>query len=464
MSDKLTEFTEASAPADVAPHWKKALDAMERKNFGYAVKIAQGILATYPGFIDGRKLLRKAQQSVINAEGKKAGLFGTGGPSTSKAKSTAKKDPAAGLALLEKELEKDPGDAGANQLLHDIALQLGFTQTAAFALETVRQLDPENVKVLHKLAAYYLEIDDPAKAAGVYNDILKVNPTDSVANKGAKDSTARASMQKGGWSEDGDIKSMMKSSEEQEALEKSGRSGLTREQLEAKRDELAAGYAEDPNDLRNVKELAGVYEQLEDWANAFTFFNWAYEISNGDVALRQKAGEMRDQAAATQLDDLRAQLKENPDDENLAHQVAEMEAHQQAEAVRLGKERVEQNPTDPKIRYELGLALYNIGEYSEAIPHLQQATRNPHIRTKVLLLLGRTFEKKNMLDLAIKQLEDANSELTLMDGTKKEILYTLGQIHAKKDDKPQALAAFKQIYEVDYGYRDVAKLVEESYA
>lgn len=464
MSDKTTEFTEAAAPADVAAHWKKALDAMERKNYGYAVKIAQGILATYPGYVDARRLLRKAGQAIVATEGKKGGLFGSGGASSSKAKSTAKKDPVAALALLEKELEKDPGNTSCNMLLHDIALQMEFPHTAAFALETVRQLDPENVKVLHKLAAYYLETDQPAKAAEVYNDIIKVTPTDSVAVKGAKDATARASMQQGGWTEGGDVRSMMKNSAEQEELEKNSRSGLTREQLEGKRDELAAKYAADANDLRNVKELADVYEQLEDWANAYTFYNWAYEISNGDVALKAKAGEMRDRGAETQLDDLRAALKANPEDQNLRAQVEEMEAHLIAEAVKLGLERVEQNPTDPKLRYDLGLALYNAGDFSEAIPHLQQATRNPHIRTKVLLLLGRTFDAKGMLDLAIKQLTDANSELTLMDGTKKEILYTLGGIHGKKGDKAAALEAFKQIYEVDYGYRDVAKLVEESYS
>ena len=128
------------------------------------------------------------------------------------------------------------------------------------------------------------------------------------------------------------------------------------------------------------------------------------------------------------------------------------------------QERVKQNPTDPKMRFDLGQALYDAGEYSDAIPHLQQATRNPHIRTKVLLLLGRTFDAKGMNDLAIKQLKDANDELTQMDNTKKEILYELGVIYTKAVKKEEALGCFKQIYEIDYGYRDVAARVEGSYA
>ena len=124
---------------------------------------------------------------------------------------------------------------------------------------------------------------------------------------------------------------------------------------------------------------------------------------------------------------------------------------------------MDQNPTDPQLRFELGTALYNTGDFSGAIPHLQQATRNPHIRTKVLLLLGRTFKAKGMFDISIKQLSDALSDLTAMDTVKKEVLYEKGLIHEEVGDKAAALDSFKQIYEVDYGYRDVANRVESSY-
>ena len=125
---------------------------------------------------------------------------------------------------------------------------------------------------------------------------------------------------------------------------------------------------------------------------------------------------------------------------------------------------MDQNPTDPQLRFELGTALYKAGDHSAAIPHLQQATRNPHIRTKVLLLLGRTFRAKGMFDLSIKQLTDALADLHVMDHVKKEVLYEKGLIHTEMGDKDAALNCFKQIYEVDYGYRDVAKRVESSYA
>jgi hypothetical protein len=50
-----------------------------------------------------------------------------------------------------------------------------------------------------------------------------------------------------------------------------------------------------------------------------------------------------------------------------------------------------------------------------------------------------------------------------MDEMKKEIVYNLGLVYERMDDPEKSLGCMKQIYEVDYGYRDVARRVESSY-
>ena len=68
-----------------------------------------------------------------------------------------------------------------------------------------------------------------------------------------------------------------------------------------------------------------------------------------------------------------------------------------------------------------------------------------------------------MLDFAIKQLALAKSELLPMDEVKKEIVYNLGLAYEKSKQPDKALDQFKEIYETDMGYRDVAQRVEASY-
>jgi tetratricopeptide (TPR) repeat protein len=78
-------------------------------------------------------------------------------------------------------------------------------------------------------------------------------------------------------------------------------------------------------------------------------------------------------------------------------------------------------------------------------------------------LLGQCYSEKGMLDIAIKQYKDAASEITAMDQMKKEILYRLGLAYERLGKKEDSLDCMKQIYEVDYGYLDVAQRVESSY-
>jgi tetratricopeptide (TPR) repeat protein len=461
----MPEISDKELPQSVRPYWLKALSAVEVKNHAYAVSLLQAILKDNPGFLTGRELLRKCEGYLTGGPKKKQKIFGmeSGGPGM-KLQGAAKKDPASAVPLIEKELEKDPFNDGLNDLLHDCLLKMELFDSAAFALETVRKSHPENTKSMHKLALFYLERGRADAAGEVYNDILKAEPTDAKAIKGSKDCAAQHSMQRQNWSENSSVRDLMKDQSEFQELEAASRAGMTKDQMYEKRDRLIARYNEDPNHLGNAKELAHIFEQLEDWENATTFYDWAFSLSNGDAALKTKGRQMSDKFIAQQMATLSAAVEADPGNVELRTQLDEVLKARSAEMVANAKQRVDENPTDPQLRFELGSALYNAGDYSAAIPHLQQAKSNPHIRTKVLLLLGRTFKAKSMFDLSLKQLSDALADLHGMDNIKKEVLYDKGLIHEEMGDKAAALDCFKQIYEVDYGYRDVAQRVESSYS
>jgi len=462
----MPEITEEELSPNAKSLWLKALSAVQSGNHDYAIKLLLSVTKEAPGFLEGRKVLRKCEAAATGGPKKRGSLFGMktgGGLGVMKLSSMAKKNPEGAIVAVEEELVKDPYSPELNEVLFEAAAAHELPQTAAFALETVRKGHPESTKLMHKLAEFYRGQEDNTKAAEVYRDILKHDATDSAAIKGEKDSTARASMQKQNWSEDADARSLRRNREEDEELEKRSRTGLTKEQLEERRDELIAKYNEDSNNLAVVKELAGVLERLEDWEQAKAFYEWAFSLSSGDVALRAKMEAMSDRAKELELQELERRVSENPDDAEAKQRLEERRKERVAESVEEAKRRVDQNPTDPALRYELGKALFDSGDFGGAIPHLQQAKRNPHIQSKVLLLLGRTFKKKNMLDMGVKQLEKALEDLIAMDATRKEVLYEKGLMHEEMGDSEAALECFKEIYEVDYGYRDVAPRVEASY-
>ncbi len=425
--------SDADLPQNLRTLVQRADQAIQVQNFGYAVQLLLPVVKAEPNFLDGRVKLRKAAGANKKNAGKK--LFNLGG-GFMKVQSKVKKEPAAAIPELEDLLVDDPYSAQGNNLLFEAADALGMTETAAFALETIRDGNPNDTKVMHRLAHFYMEHGEPEKAGRTYESILKVDPTDGEARKGVTNANARASIVRQGWGSDKNVRDLLKNKDQSQSLEADSKKGMTR-------------------------------EQLEDFESAFKWFEYAFSLSSGDVSLQAKVQHLHDKLDEIHIHQLQDALNADPHAPDAAEKEAELTSLRRARVdkqVAVARERVEKNPTDPQYRFDLGVALFSSGNFSDAIPELQRAKNNPHIRSKAMLTLARCYEAKGINDLAVRQLDECCSEMTGMDSIKKEVLYTKGLIHEKMGQKTEALEAFKQIYEADYGYLDVAQRVESSYS
>jgi hypothetical protein len=79
-------------------------------------------------------------------------------------------------------------------------------------------------------------------------------------------------------------------------------------------------------------------------------------------------------------------------------------------------------------------------------------------------MLGKCFSALNMNDLAVGAMNEAVKEILSFTNEKKELLYELGVVYEKMGRKDDYLNCMKEIYNNDYGYRDVATRVESSYS
>jgi tetratricopeptide (TPR) repeat protein len=455
---------EADLDAKFLNLWKKGLLSAEQRNWEYVVSLVLPIVKAHPGFLDGRALIRRAEAQ--RAGPPKKGGINLGG-SLSFFGGGSKKEPADQIADLEDGVfQKDPYNQKANEQLYDLAMKLHMQDLAAFALETIREGYPENTKNSHRLAEHYMRHDQPEKAAAVYQHIQKVDPRDMDAKKGEKDAAARTSILRQGWNQEGDFRKAMKSSDEASKMELLNKQGMTREQMEALLASLYEDYNQDNTNINTVKAIASVLERLEDHETALGYFQWALELNPGDVAMARKVELVQDKIAELSIQRMDSEIEADPsapDIEDKRAQIAEIKKQRSATVIAEAKARVERNPTDKQFQFELGSAYFYADMFTEAIPHLQQAKSNPHIRNKAMLMLGRCFERKNMNDLAVTQLSEVAKELAIMDNTKKEVLYALGLVYEKIGKKAEYLECLKEIYNNDYGYRDVARRVEESY-
>lgn len=452
-------------PANLNKLYLKAESAMELRNWSYAISLLQAILMKEPGFLDGRKRLRLA--AIKENEGKRGVKLGGEALKVMKMQSQVKKDPLGVMATLEKEvLATDPYNAQANELFYQAAEAAGLTMTAGFALETVIEGDPDNIKFYHKLGDYYMDREAYEEAAVTFGKIVEKDRTDLTAGKKYKDATAKGSIASQNWDSEGDWRDLLKDKDAAKDLESKGRAAMTPDMLQAQVEILSAEYAADQNNIDVTKKLASTYEELEQFPQALQFYEWAFHLSANDPALEKKVADMRETVNEGHLDELRRFVEENPehpDIEQYKEQLQEAMKGQMATLIAESQERVDRNPTDNELRFELGERMVTAGLHRDAIQHLQQAKRSPSLRIKVMNMLGLCYEEMGMTDLAASQYEEAITELQIMDETKKELLYNLGLLYHKLDNEEKYLECLKQIYAVDYGYKDVAARVEGSY-
>ncbi|PYJ25162.1 MAG: hypothetical protein DME91_05315 [Verrucomicrobia bacterium] len=460
--------TEKELSETLRSHWLKAVAAIELRNFGYAISLLQGILKQEPRFLTGRQLLRRAEVTK-NKSAKKSFLnISTAPIAVMKAQREIKRDPNRAVEMLEKVLEEEPYHRQANLVLKEAALAADWPEIGVFALRTLLEENPRDVKVLHELGRLYHQLGENEREVEVYSRITEIDPLDAGALRLGKDASARASMKRGGWTQAESYRDLIKDKEMATSLEQQSRMRLSDESLDKQIAEAHARQQAEPANIDLSRRLGALNEQKQDFEAAIRWYQQAVDLTKGaDAGLIRKVADLK----IKRLDHQIAAVEEFLSSHDLGHELYAQKSEELKIAQRKRAEilledaskRVERNPTDLQLRFELGEHLANAGHFRQALPELQRARQNPNARLKAMNLLGRCYRELGMLDLAMKQLEEASKEILSMDAMKKEIVYNLGLVYEQMGEREKSLNCMKQIYEVDYGYKDVATRVESSY-
>jgi tetratricopeptide (TPR) repeat protein len=449
-------------------HWLKAVAALELRNFGYAISLLQGILKHEPEFLTGRQLLRRTEVTKSKAAKRTIFNISTAPLAVMKAQREMKKEPKRAIEMIEKVLEEEPYHQQANLVLKQAAVIAGWPELAVFALETLLEENPRDVKVLRELGRLHRDLEQSEQEVEIYNRISEIDPLDPEALRLGKDAAARASIASGGWTQAESYRDLIKDKELAVSLEQRSRAKLSGKALDQQIAETYAHHQAEPRNVDLVRKLGVLNEQKDDLATAIEWYQHAVNLIGGaDAGLVRKVSDLKMKWFEREIAGHEEFLATDTGDEELrAKRAGELAAAKKKRTEILideARKRVDRNPTNPQLRLELAEHLVNDGRFREALPGLQRVRQNPNTRLKAMSLLGRCYHELGMLDLAAKQLEEAAKGLLSMDAMKKEIVYNLGRIYETMGDKQRSLNCMKQIYEADSEYKDVATRVESSY-
>lgn len=458
----MQETTIEKLPRKTRELFEKSMAALERGNNEYALKMLDQVIAVEPAFLLARKNLRIAQVKLALAKKPTAtthqlssikGCFTLMGGQGKLAK-----DPKAALAAAEKLMALDPLNLSFLKFYDAAARSADMLPAAIQTLEVVKPYFAKDVPFLRLLAKAYMDNNDPALARDCYATVAQLRPSDQQAIKDMKDAAAVASIKHGNWDDTkSDYRKKLKDQKLAQQLEQEHKSVQGSSDTEALIKARLKDIEREPQNMNFRRALADLYVNAKRYDDALQALDDAIkaagrpdpQIERQASAIKVKKFDAAIEAATAAGDTATAEARQKERDEFVFADAQEM---------------VRRYPNDLQFRYEFGYQCYLRGLDDNAIEEFQLAQRNPQRRTRALYYLALCFTRKGQPDIAFEQLKKAASELTIMDETKKDIVYQMGILTDQMGRDDEAVAYFKQIYENDIKYKDVSARINDYYA
>ena len=462
----MPEKSLAELPRDLRELYERGNAALQKKNYDYAIAIYNQILSKEPGFYPCREALRACQ---IARAGSGGGFFkkmlgtASASPHLAKAQYQVRSNPIEALSTCEQILNTDPNNTGAHKLLAEAALASDFPKTAVLSLEIAYKNNPRDTDIGIRLGEALNVAGQIQRAQTIYSELQKANPHDPAISLALKNLAARQTMSDSGYEAleagTGSYRDILKDKQQAVSLEQQNREVKTDDVATELIREYQAKLEKEPNNRRLLRSIADLYVQKKDFDTALEYFAQINTIEGqSDPSLEKAIADTK----LRRIDHQLSLIDETAPD--AAGQRTALEKQRAEFSVLEARRMVDKYPNDLTHRFELGRLLFEAGQTNEAISEFQKAQLNPNKKTASQYYIGKCFAAQKMYDLAARRFESAIAEKLVFDEEKKDLIYELGTVLELQGKTEEAIAQFKQIYEVDIGYKDVAARVDAYYA
>ncbi|MCJ8331497.1 MAG: hypothetical protein HRT89_25525 [Lentisphaeria bacterium] len=441
-------------------------EALQKKNYPYAVKMYRRILKSQPLC---HTIREKLHESHLKNVGGKPSMFRAiwagivAEVVKLKMKTLWKQDKYnEAMDLGEYCMSVDPTAVASCRALAESAEEAGYPMIARMAFEMALPYNSKNVTFLDHMAYVYGKNDEGKKCLATYQKIASLQPDKPKWQDKVRESAARAAMDDG-WTDlekgDKNFQDNLKDKEGAELLEQEGRSHATadgrQKLIDAHLEKLAI-----TDTVQNRRQMADLYQEAEQWADAAIWYEKTNELSDiEDPATQRLIFEMNIKGKEVELNQFILQANESGDAELLAQ--AEVRKFDLIELKMESFEySIKKNPGSHEDRYGLAQLLVEIGREDDALPHFQRVSENPRYHIEALMNIGICFLKKEQYDMSLGEFEKIIADKKHMDKEKKGALYYKGKCLLALSRDDEAMTCFREIYQSDVGFMDVQQIIE----
>lgn len=465
----------ASDPlAGAAQEWyKKGTDAMSRQNWDFAVECFSSAVKMKPDNVLYRqtKHLCCRKMHGDNGTGARMGGMKLMGTRAKAKKARSAKDWKTLDTVSEDGMAVNPWDGA---LLADIGLaaaEQDHGEIAVYAYDKAVEAEGENVAYLSAWGYALRERGEYKKARKCFERIYKLDPSNSEARSMLSKLDAESVMDRGGYEKADstrDIKTESSKEEEVNAYEadRRARKGQQKESVapgESVEMDLKAAIRKAPDALGNYQKLADLLREERKFAEAIQVLDQALEVKPNASGLPEIREDIELELMKEKLADASERHRKYPDRENLKNKYDKLKKELAVREIDVFRVRVENNPNNMKMRFELAERYRKSRQFKLAIPLLQQSVSDVRLKEDALVALGECFMRSGKVDLGRRQFEKALE--TLSCDTKpdafKNAHYFLGRLYEKAEKTDKAEHHYNEILSQDYEFRDVLKRLED---
>ena len=433
-----------SAPGKGKAFFDRADEVADTGNWDFATELYLEGIQREPGNIErGHQPLREVALKRKAQGGKAAGMMEA-------LKHRGGKDPVDVLVNVEYLLSKEPG--GTNQMVQVLKAARALDHPmlvnwmGKIVLEGQRQGKP-NKAVLLLVTDAFEDIEEYASAIAACEMARQLTPNDGALGDRLNDLSARYTIKKGQYDQEGSFAKGVKDMARQKELIQQDSLVKGKDFLRAQVDRTREEYVESPEVVGKINALIDALLKTEDEGDeneAVDVLTKAYKDTEayqfkariGDIKIRQMVRRYRKLLTAGDKAGAMAQARKQ-----LAFELEEY------------TERAANYPTDLAVKFELGKRQFLSGKYDEAIGVLQQAQRDPRRHIQALSYLGQAFARKEWYQEAADTYERA-LEAEMPENRKKDIYYNLGDVYEKMGELEKAENRFSDLAQLDFNYRD----------
>jgi tetratricopeptide (TPR) repeat protein len=439
-------------------YFQKGGEAMQKNNLDYAIDMFREALKLVPENILYRQALRGVERRKFGNDPSKVGRLV--GARLQSARLGVKATKAKGkwmevLDACEDIFKHDPWHVGAAQDAADAAEHLGYLPLAKWLMESVHAQAENDAHFLRHLGQIYELNQDYDRAIACWEKVKQLVPNDQDALRKMKGLAADATISR----------SKLDEAVHRPSEGPSGPVGAAEAALdELKRDSmnpeerLRKAIEDEPERVSAYLDLADYYKQHNQLDEAERVLHRGKKLMPHDEILASAHAEIQMNRLSRAVGVYTKRVRDNPDDPELQEKLKKYQETLNEYELKEFRRRVTRQPEDLKLHFELGLRLFRLERYDEAIAEFQQARNLPALKVQALFHAGMCFEAKELPKLAERNYAEA---LKLIDPDDSELFnalhYRLGRAAEAHGDIQVAEEHYNEVAANDYTYEDVAQ-------